>query len=76
MAKSSLCSAFTAVNLTDPGEEALPVDAAFRPAQEYEAVLWQKGVSETLAADADGFVRITLDCGEGVFVELRKKESK
>ena len=63
--------AFTAVNLTDPGEDALPVDAAFRLADGYTAVLWQKGVCTELTADGDGFVNLTLDCGEGVFMEVK-----
>ncbi|MBR4961510.1 MAG: beta-galactosidase, partial [Clostridia bacterium] len=66
--------AFTAVNLTDPGEDALPAAASFRLADGCEAVLWQKGVRTPLTTDADGFVQITLDCGEGVFVEVKCKK--
>ncbi len=64
--------AFTAVNLTDPGKEALPVTARFRLADGYTAVLWQKGVGAALAVDLDGWIDVTIDCGEGVFIECRK----
>ncbi len=70
-ARAGESMAFTAVNLTDPGEEALPVDARFRLADGYTAVLWQKGVGLALPADKDGWISLTLDCGEGVFVECR-----
>ena len=73
-AKNGEGYAFTAVNLTDPGEEALPIDASFRLSAGYEAVLWQKGVCTVLTPDADGFVPVKLDCGEGVFVEVRSKK--
>ena len=66
--------AFTAVNLTDPGMEALSVTAGFRLARGYDAVLWQKGVETMLTADANGYVQISLDCGEGAFIEVRSKK--
>jgi len=65
--------AFTAVNLTDPGKEVLPVSAGFRLARGYDAVLWQKGVETALTADENGYVQISLDCGEGAFIEVRSK---
>lgn len=61
---------FTALNLTDPGKEALPITARFRLAKGYNAVLWQKGKATPLSMDTDGFVSCTIDCGEGVFVAL------
>ena len=67
--------AFTAVNLTDPGCEALPVSAGFRIAKGYEAVLWQKGIESVLCADENGYVNVTLDCGEGTLIEVRNKKS-
>jgi hypothetical protein len=63
--------AFTAVNLTDPGMDSLPVSASFRLADGCSALLWQKGTCTELPADSDGFIQITLDCGEGVFVEIK-----
>ncbi len=71
-AKTGDNMAFTAVNLTDPGEEALPMDARFRLAEGYSAVLWQKGVGLALPADGDGWISVAIDCGEGVFVECRR----
>lgn len=62
--------AFTAVNLTDPGREELPITAQFHLQEGTTATLWQKGNATPLTPDAGGFVTITLDCGEGVFVEV------
>ncbi len=62
---------FTAVNLTDPGKEALPISVRFRLQKGYNAVLWQKGEATPLSVDADGYISCTLDCGEGVFVEVK-----
>ena len=62
------------MNLTEPGKEVLPVAAGFRLAQGYTAVLWQKGVKTVLTVNENGYVQISLDCGEGAFIEVRCKK--
>ncbi len=62
--------AFTLVNCENLQKD-LPASVRVKTASGGSLTVWQNGVSFEAAPDADGFVSLTLDSGEGVFCEVR-----
>ena len=70
-AKESEDCAFVCVNAEDPGKGTKPIEVTVTLADDITGVTLYK-MGEVTPMDAKGTLTFTLDCGEGVFVELHK----